>query len=55
MEKNLLKKYYKTGEFSINYIPKTFMIGFTKSSESSYLVIGCVLFEWFPYLKSKSF
>ena len=49
MEKTLINKYYKKGEFKINYLPYTFMFGYTQSSGYKYLVLGCICFEWFGY------
>ena len=50
MEKTLLHtKYSKKGEFKINFLPYTFMLGYTQSSGYKYLVLGCICFEWFGY------
>jgi hypothetical protein len=54
MEKQLYKKYTKKGEFTINYLPKTFIVGYTQSGGYRYLVLGFITFEWFGYSQSKT-
>ena len=49
MEKTLLKKHCKRGELSLEYLPKTFMVGYTKNRDDSYLIIGCLSIHWFSY------
>ncbi len=50
MEKTLIKKYYKTGEFKLTYMPKTFVLGFVNNHDSYlYICLGPIAFEWFSY------
>lgn len=52
MEKTLLKKHYKRGEFAINYLPKTLVFGVVATHDSyMYLCLGPISFEWFSYKK----
>ena len=51
MEKTLLKKHYETGELSLEYLPKTFIFGYTNNRGDSYLIIGCLSIHWFSYKK----
>ena len=50
MEKTLLKKYHKKGEFKINYIPKSFILGIIANDPRyTYICIGPIVFEWYSY------
>ena len=52
MEKTLLHKHYKKGEFKINYLPKSFVLGaISNDNYYTYICIGPLVFEWFSYSK----
>ena len=55
MEKTLTKRYFKTGEFKMIYMPKTFILGFVKNHDSYlYICLGPIAFEWFSYKTKES-
>lgn len=52
MEKTLLKKHYKTGEFKLTYLPKSFILGIVANHDSyTYICLGPIALEWFSYKK----
>jgi len=54
MEKTLFKKQRKNGEFSIIYLPNTFVIGFVGNDvDYRYICLGPFMFEWLKYIKKK--
>ena len=52
MEKTLLKKHYKKGEFRIKYLNKAFVIGLALNQDDyTYIFLGPFSIEWFSYSK----